>query len=68
MLGLPNLDLKFQDVIVPIFKMKHSPIGLTIMDGPFCSIMPRGNRKNEFLLYNPKYSVISESKIFMDIS
>ena len=61
MLGVPKLNLKFQDVIVPIFKMKHSPLGLTIMDGPFCSIMPRGNRKNEFLLYHPKYSVVSES-------
>jgi hypothetical protein len=68
MLGAPKLNLKFQDVIVPIFKMKHSPLGLTIMDGPFCSIMPRGNRKNEFLLYHPKYSVISESKQVIDIS
>ena len=68
MLGLPELNLNFQDVIVPIFNMEHNPLGLTIMDGPFCSIMPRGNRKNEFLLYNPKYSVISETKKLMDIS
>ena len=61
MLGLPGFDLKFQDVIVPIFKMNHKKIGLTIMDGPFCSIMPKGNNENEFLLYHPKYSVISES-------
>ena len=60
-LGIPKLSLKFQDVIVPIFKMNHEKIGLTIMDGPFCSVMPRGNNKNEFLLYHPKYSVVSES-------
>ena len=68
MLGLPELNLNFQDVIVPIFNMEHNPLGLTIMDGPFCSIMPRGNRKNEFLLYHPKYSVISESNQVIDIS
>lgn len=68
MLGLPELKLKFQDVIVPIFKMKHETMGLTIMDGPFCSIMPRGNNKNEFLLYHPKYSVITESKNVINFS
>tara|TARA_Y100000593_G_scaffold82678_1_gene155461 strand:+ start:917 stop:1954 length:1038 start_codon:yes stop_codon:yes gene_type:complete len=67
-LGLPKLNLKFQDVIVPIFKMKHDTVGLTIMDGPFCSIMPKGNNSNEFLLYHPKYSVVSESKKVIDIS
>ena len=41
--------------------MNHEKIGLTIMDGPFCSVMPKGNNKNEFLLYHPKYSVVSES-------
>ena len=60
-LGISQLSLKFQDVIVPIFKMNHEKIGLTIMDGPFCSVMPKGNNKNEFLLYHPKYSVVSES-------
>ena len=48
--------------------MKHNQVGLTIMDGPFCSIMPRGNNKDEFLLYHPKYSVVSESKKLIDIS
>ena len=60
-LGIPGLSLKFQDVIVPIFKMHHEKVGLTIMDGPFSSIMPKGNNKNTFLLYHPNYSVVSES-------
>ena len=68
MLGAPKLKLKFQDVIIPIFKMNHKKIGLTIMDGPFCSIMPRGNNENEFLLYHPKYSVISQHSKSTDIS
>lgn len=59
----PELNLKFQDVVVPIFKMNYPPIGITIMDGPFCSIMPKGNNDNTFLLYNPKYSVLKESLI-----
>jgi len=60
-LGVSELKLKFQDVVIPIFKMKSKPFGLTIMDGPFCSIMPKGNEENKFLLYNPKYSVLKES-------
>ena len=31
------------------------------MDGPFCSVMPKGREESRFLLYNPKYSVLSES-------
>lgn len=62
-LDIPGLSLKFQDVIVPIFKMHHAKVGLTIMDGLFSSIMPKGNIKNTFLLYHPNYSVVSESSI-----
>tara|TARA_E500000305_G_C3983007_1_gene217913 strand:+ start:109 stop:1143 length:1035 start_codon:yes stop_codon:yes gene_type:complete len=68
MLESPKLNLKFQDVIVPIFKMKHKPIGLTIMDGPFCSVMPKGANDNEFLLYHPKFSVVSDSKKHISLS
>ena len=60
-LNVSTLDLRFQDVVIPIFKMKSEPFGLTIMDGPFCSVMPKGREENRFLLYNPKYSVLSES-------
>jgi len=60
-LGVSTLNLKFQDVVIPIFKMNSDPFGLTIMDGPFCSVMPKGGEKNRFLLYNPKYSVLKES-------
>ena len=31
------------------------------MDGPFCSVMPRGNNKNEFLVYHVLDSVLEES-------
>lgn len=61
-LGIDKLDLKFQDVVIPIFKMNYERIGLTIMDGQFCSFVPKGKSKNQFLLYHPKYSIVSESK------
>jgi hypothetical protein len=59
--GAPLIKIKNQDVIIPIFKFKHKKIGLTIMDGPFCSIMPKGSDKNKFLLYHVVHSVGSET-------
>ena len=57
-LGVEQKKLLFENVIIPVFKYKTPPKGLTIMDGPFCSVMPRGRAKNEFLLYHVKQSVI----------
>jgi hypothetical protein len=54
------INLKLQDVIVPIFKMNSDKIGLTIMDGEYCSIMPKGFEENTFLLYHVKHSVIRQ--------
>lgn len=57
LLGVSKIKVKLQDVIVPIFEKKHSKVGLTIMDGPFCSIMPKGFENNKFLLYHVEQSV-----------
>jgi len=65
-LGVPELNIKLQDVVVPIFKMDHRPIGLTIMDGPYCSIMPKGKNDNEFLLYNVKHSLMKDGILDID--
>jgi hypothetical protein len=59
--GVEKLNFKLQDVIVPTFQYNHPKIGLTVMDGPFCSIMPQGKENNRFLLYHAKYSIIRES-------
>jgi hypothetical protein len=59
------IKLKLQDVIIPIFKMNSEKIGLTIMDGDYCSIMPKGFEKNTFLLYHVKYSVIKEIEDYL---
>jgi hypothetical protein len=65
-LGLPKKKMLFENVIIPVFKYKSQPIGLTIMDGPFCSVMPRGGVKNEFLLYHVKHSIV-QSQISGDL-
>ena len=57
-----KLNLKFQDVVLPIFEYEIEKFGLTVMDGPFCSILPLGNDKNKFILSNVKYSILSEKK------
>jgi hypothetical protein len=54
------IKLNIQDVIIPIFRKKMDKIGLTIMDGDFCSVLPKGFDENTFLLYHVKYSVINK--------
>ncbi|HVW96657.1 MAG TPA: FAD-dependent oxidoreductase [Mucilaginibacter sp.] len=57
-LGVGQKKLLFENVLIPVFNYKTPALGLTVMDGPFCSVMPRGSVKNEFLLYNVRESVI----------
>ena len=58
--GIKPIKLKLQDVIIPIFKMPSDKIGLTIMDGEYCTIMPKGFEQNTFLLYHVKHSVLKQ--------
>ena len=58
--GIPQTRLRLQTVIIPIFKWHKDKVGLTIMDGKFCSIMPKGFNTNLFLLYHAKESIIYE--------
>jgi hypothetical protein len=60
LLNLNLRKLKYQDVIIPIMELKIPSVGITIMDGPFCSLMPFGFKNNQFLLYHVKNSVIKE--------
>ena len=46
--------------------MKHTPIGLTIMDGPYCSVMPKGKNKDEFLLYSVEHSLMKDNVLDID--
>lgn len=66
LLNISPIKIKLQDVVIPIFKMKHDPVGLTIMDGPYASVMPKGKNKNEFLLYSVEHSLIKDNKVDID--
>ena len=65
-LGIPKMSLKLQDVVVHYFKFNSKPFGVTIMDGPFCSVLPKGKNKNEFLLYNVKHSLVKDNNLDID--
>lgn len=56
------IDLRFESTIVPVFECNNNKIGLTVMDGPFCTVMPFGNHKNKFLLWNVDESVLENAK------
>ncbi len=60
--GLFQTKLRLQTVIIPIFWHNRTKIGLTVMDGKFCSIMPKGFNPNLFLLYHAKESIIYEKE------
>ena len=55
-----KLEIKLQDVVIPIVEFNSEPFGITVMDGPFCSVMPDGFNKNKFLVYHVVESVIEE--------
>jgi hypothetical protein len=55
------IPLKLQTVIIPSYYVPIPMIGITIMNGDFCSILPKGFL-SQFLLYHVKHSVIFENK------
>lgn len=61
-LGYEPIKSKYQLCVLPILKMSSEiePFGVTVMDGPFCSLMPKGFEKNRYILYHVKKSVIQE--------
>ena len=58
MLDLPAKKFKFDLTLIPIIKWRDGkpPLGITIMDGPFFTILPFGKSGN-YLLYHVKHSV-----------
>lgn len=61
-LGTRNITGKFQLCILPLLKSSQTfpSFGVTVMDGPFCSLMPKGFEKNTFVLYHVIHSVNQE--------
>ncbi len=60
MLGMESIPAKYQLCLLPILQILKpvGSFGVTIMDGPFCSLMPRGMSPDQFILYHVKYSVL----------
>ena len=56
-LGLSVPERQYEYTAVPIIELDIDRIGITIMDGPFFTILPFG-KTNKFLLYHVKLSVI----------
>jgi len=58
-LGHKVQEKLFEYTVVPIIQLDTPRIGVTIMDGPFMTLLPHGKSKN-FLLYNVEHSVIAK--------
>ncbi|MAR99908.1 MAG: hypothetical protein CMH24_00860 [Nitrosomonadales bacterium] len=56
-LGIMVPERLYEYTVVPIIELDIDRIGITIMDGPFLTILPFG-RTNKFLLYHVDLSVI----------
>ncbi len=60
LLGMATIPAKYQLCLLPILQISKriESFGVTIMDGPFCSLMPKGISPDQFILYHVKHSVI----------
>ncbi len=61
-IGCKPIRNKIQLCVMPILKTNYSlpQTGITIMDGPFCSLMPKGFNKEQYILYHVAHSVNQE--------
>jgi len=60
-IGQETKNFQYEYTMVPIVDWFRPPVGITIMDGPFMTVLPFGKSKN-FLLYHVEHTVI-ERKI-----
>ena len=54
-------ELRFEKTVIPVFRYPLARVGLTVMDGPFCTIMPNGRNSEEFLLWHVDGCVLSNA-------
>tara|TARA_Y100000310_G_scaffold317442_1_gene370333 strand:+ start:370 stop:1473 length:1104 start_codon:yes stop_codon:yes gene_type:complete len=59
--GVRPRELRFEHCIIPIFKRDHPDMGLTVMDGAYCTIMPHAGNPGHSLLWHVDASVYSHS-------
>jgi hypothetical protein len=60
LIGGKPIKAKSELCLMPILEMPNPPsrFGITVMDGPFCSLMPKGANSEHFILYHVTYSVL----------
>lgn len=58
-LGHDVADYQFEYTMVPIVEWDHAPVGVSIMDGPFMTVLPFG-QTGRYLLYHVAHSVVAE--------
>ncbi len=57
-----KIDYTHQLTEVSVVESKKFIPGITIMDGPFVTIMPMIGKKNKYLLYDVEHSILKKSK------
>lgn len=58
-LGYATSERQFEYTVVPIIRARMPKVGITIMDGPFMTVLPHGKSGN-FLLYNVTHTVVAQ--------
>ena len=58
MLGVLSPPRRYEHVLIPEVFWPGDPIGLTVMDGPFCSVMPFAGHPGRALVYHVDASVV----------
>jgi glycine/D-amino acid oxidase-like deaminating enzyme len=59
-LGLPLVERQYEYTVVPIIDTPFGRTGITVMDGPFVSVLPYGASAHH-LLYHVEHSVLARS-------
>ena len=59
-LGHETVDREYEYTAVPIIRLEIPKVGVTVMDGPFMTVLPYG-KSADFLLYNVEHTVVARS-------
>ena len=58
--GMDFSEYKYENTLVPLIKLDYPKVGNTLIDGPFCSVLPYGKEKDLFSIYSVPYSRIEK--------
>ncbi len=65
-LGFPVVVNQYEYTFTPVVELDIPKVGVTVMDGPFMTLLPYG-KSNRFLLYHVEHSVIArENAVYMN--